>query len=214
MTHQDVDGQVPSDDLVWYASYGSNLSLGRFTRYILGDKRHRGARDRSLPRAQRKLLLDATLFFGGHSTVWGGGGIAYIDPDDASDRPTLARAYLIARSQFEDVCCQENGVTDQLLELARLGRHEEEAVLDGPYGRVMLTGHMEGVPILTFTSPVRLGDMALARPSPAYLRVIAAGLSETFEFSVRDAARYLSSKPGIAGQYSLDELMRCLSPTS
>ncbi|MDR1611166.1 MAG: gamma-glutamylcyclotransferase, partial [Planctomycetota bacterium] len=99
------------EELLWYASYGSNMLRERFLCYIKGGKfRGRGedkggCRDTSLPLEDRPLLIPRQLYFARNSSTWGGRGVAFLD----KDRPglTLGRMYKITREQFGEVKSQE-----------------------------------------------------------------------------------------------------------
>lgn len=207
----EVTDHSSGSEMVWYAGYGSNLSSRRFSRYLLGDEFHRGARDPSPPLADRRFLLKATLFFAGHSRMWGGGGIAYVDPDDRSGSPTLARTYLITWAQFEDIFAQENGTDYRLLPEARLLHDGQTVVLNGRYGRLISVGQSEGFPVVTFSYPGSIETVDFTAPSLPYLRTLAHGLRETYGLTVYEVAHYLASKPGISKTYSLYTLADLLS---
>lgn len=103
-------------ELVWYASYGSNLLRSRFMCYIRGgrpkssSKGYRGCTDKSEPLKDKPVRIPHELYFSGRSSVWGGGGggVAFIKPTRASKGEfTLGRMYLITREQFTQVVRQE-----------------------------------------------------------------------------------------------------------
>lgn len=165
---------------VWYAAYGSNLWLDRFSVYLRGGSppggthAHPGARDPSPPVASQTQFCAHRLRFGGESRSWGGGGIAFLD-SEPTDAHTALRMYLITAEQFEDVFFQENGLDAPValdLQHARdaglLDAHERR------YGRVLFLGDLDDdVPIFTITTH----DMpAPNTPHPNYVRTIASGL--------------------------------------
>ena len=206
-----------ADDVVWYVAYGSNLSFERFAVYLTGGPipfsttgRHQeGARDPAPPTGDQPFTLERSLLFTGSSPQWGDGGTAVVDHDHNPITPTLARAYRIARTQFEDVLAQENRLaTPVQLDLG--------ALLAGPidvanrkYGRVDLVGEIEGEPAVTLASPQQPSGLAPADLS--YLRVMAIGLAEAWGFDPRAAADYLSSRPGNAGRFDPSRLADDLS---
>lgn len=85
-------------------------------------------------------------------------------------------------------------------------------VCTGWYGTVTHVGSVDGEPLLTITSssPAPDDPAQLSAPSPAYLRTIAAGLTETHGWTPRAVARHLIGCPGVAPTWStaaLDELV-------
>jgi hypothetical protein len=153
-----------------------------------------GARDRTLPREDRAVHLPGRLWFGGESTVWGG-GIAFYDHDTTG--PTPARAYRITTAQLADVAAQEmhrSPAPDDPLEAALLsgidGRH---ATGPGRYETLVAVGQLDGLPMLTFTAPHGHADMPHAAPSAAYVAMIRAGLREAHGWSDAEVAAYLAT---------------------
>ena len=101
-------------ELVWYASYGSNMCAERFACYLTGgtptgsSRLHEGCRDTAGATADRAIVLPGTVFFSGTSKAWTGGH-AYLDASDTRPTaPALGRAWLITSQQFDDVVAQEN----------------------------------------------------------------------------------------------------------
>lgn len=188
---------------VWYASYGSNLLRARFLTYLTGgpipgatDGREQvGARDRSLPLADRPVEIDRTLVFAKRSARWGDGGVAFLDPDEQPATPTLGRAWNITRQQLEDVFRQENQQTESVT--VNLDLLVQDGYFDGygaSYGRLLFLGPCEdGLPLVTLTGAARPTDSNPAHPS--YLGVMTEGLSECWGLAPVDAQRYLSSLP-------------------
>jgi len=186
-------------DLVWYASYGSNMSGARFSFYLRGGqppfaaRSYPGARDGSDPRASRGVHVPGRVYFANESSVWGG-GVAFLNKAESGESP--ARAYLVTVGQFCDIAAQETNreVGSVSVDMAEL--LERGGVELGPdlYGYVVLVGHCQGMPVVTFTAsqPVR----PLNDPSPRYLQLLARGLYEGHNWSVDEASRYLASLPG------------------
>lgn len=204
--HHDVTGPSADENLVWYASYASNLSWYRFSHYLEGGvlaetgRHHDGARDPSAPREMQQMLLAGTVYFATESTFWGGGRALY-DPDAGGE--TVARGYLITTQQLSDVLSQEMRlppVTDWVLPVRPGGRMR---IGDGHYETVICTGKLRGRPVVTFTAPWGAGDVDLLAPAPAYLAMLARGLLETVSaWTVRGAAMYLAGLPGVRGTYT------------
>ena len=184
--------------LVWYAAYGSNLSSARFMTYLAGGTPEgkatpeRGAADPTPPAASRPYRLRHALYFAGDAPAWGGGGVAFVRPEEARDALTYARIYLVTAGQLRAVIAQENGldpgrgaalVSSRQLATARPGERIETGA--GDYGLLLCVGRERvtrdgpDVPVWTFTAPHAL-DGELRAPSDAYLATICRGLVETF----------------------------------
>ena len=190
-------------DRVWYVSYGSNLLRARFLTYLTGGpipgatdgQEQPGSRDRSLPLADSPVEIDRTLVFAKKSARWGGGGVAFLDPDERPATPTRGRAWNITCQQLEDVFRQENRQAEPVaIDLDQLVR---DGYLDGyssSYGRLLFLGSgQDGLPLVTLTGAARPTDTNPAHES--YLGVMAEGLSECWDLSPADAQRYLASLP-------------------
>lgn len=186
-------------EFVWYVSYGSNMLRQRFEAYIRGgyvpgsDKWHHGCRDREFSGRSRSTLLDGIVFYASSSSVWGDGGCAFWDGQQPGN--VLARAWLVTRSQFDDIHLQENGRNPQkdaaLLDTGLLLRTGEVMDAGSLYGRAVVVGNMEGLPAVTFTSPLGFSTAVSStteylagrafvpnEPSPAYSSVIRRGIEQ------------------------------------
>lgn len=175
----DREDDAIDDDLLWYVSYGSNLSAARFGCYLHGGtpdggrRRMVGCRDGRPARAWRAVEVEHALHFGGPSPTWGGGP-AFLDTTRSGR--VLARAWLIARQQFDDLVAQENHldvgtvtVDDDVLANGGV------AIAGGSYGRLVRLPDIEAVPAVTFTYLQRPAPRA---PAPAYLALLRRGLAE------------------------------------
>lgn len=185
-----------SNDLVWYASYGSNLSIDRFMTYIEGGvapgslRSQPGARNATPPRHIMPFTLPYSLYFAGESSFWTG-GMGFLDHTAVG--ATLARAYLITREQFIDVVTQENHLTDPVQ------IDFDTAINDGtsriqptsPYGLLLHAGHRDNYPVFTFTS--EQPGQTRTVPSARYLDTIAQGLMQTHKLTTDEAHAYLRS---------------------
>lgn len=195
---------------VWYASYGSNLLRARFMCYIEGGTppgattRNPGCRLKRAYAAERPIQIPHRLYFAGHTRSWGGAP-AFITRQPGTP-PTLGRMYLITEEQFNDVVCQENGLpvngTTIVPALGQLRSGDVHRLpFDRLYSLLICIGEADGAPILTFTSA---RDLQIAAPSQAYLRVIVAGLRETWPaLSNAELRQYLSQADGIADRADL-----------
>lgn len=172
---------------VWYACYGSNLLEARFRGYILGDTpprathEHSGARDRTWPCASRPFTIRHRLYFAESAPSWGGGGVAFLEPERTVEAPTLGRLWRLTPGQFRDVFLQENGhePRESSLELPELSPGESRTVSSEWYGHLMHLGLVEDLPVYTFTRPPAFPTAKKRPPSRDYLATIAAGLRDT-----------------------------------
>lgn len=199
----------PTDELVWYAAYGSNLHWPRFRCYLAGgrpagsDRVHRPCADPRPPRATAPATLPFPLRFAGVSPTWGG-GIAFLDVR-RRDAATRACLYLITRDQFATVVAAEGHRRSVRLPARASAAPPTYRVAAGAYGVVVGCGQRHGTPVLSVTGPPT--GAATAAPRPAYLRMIAAGLARTHGMAPGAVAAYLAPTPGIAGHYGHDELL-------
>ena len=201
-------------DAVWYAAYGSNLELERFRCYLLGGRppgatrSFPGSRTPAEPLASRPFRLPGRIAFAWESHTWGG-GVAFHELD--ADGETLARAYLVTRSQFADIIEQEMGrapgVDHDLAEVLAGGR---QAVGPGHYETVHLVGELEGRPVLTFSTP-DVEPLGLRAPAPAYVATIARGLRQSHGLSDHEVADYLLECRGSAPGWTRRDLLELLA---
>jgi hypothetical protein len=205
---------VGADDLVWYASYGSNLNLARFLAYLQGgrvpgnDVDHAGCTDPAPPRNDVAIELDHSLSFAGRTNGWGGTSAAFVSLS-VQDPPCLARAYLITQGQFVDVVRQENrrhaDIADFEQRLHQAKEHGHARLLPkGFYTELLFCGERDGYPMLTFTASEDRTDFG--RPSAAYLQMIGSGLRECHGVTTAQAVAYLIRRPGVQGMWTPREL--------
>jgi len=194
---------------VWYAAYGSNLWLDRFLVYLGGgtppggSRQHPGARNASPPTASQTRFTNRALRFGGESTNWAGGGVAFLD-SESSNAHTALRLYLITPEQFEDVFFQENGLAEPVaLDLATARNHGHLDAHERRYGRVLHLGtNDDGRPIFTITAH---SPPASNAPDPRYVHTIVSGLTTTVDGrsfgleSPLDALEHLAPALDLAG---------------
>jgi hypothetical protein len=195
---------------VWYVSYGSNMAAERLVVYLRGGvpsgstRLHPGARDPSDPLADEPCRLAHRRFFAGNSRTWGGGGVAFVDPQPGSG-DTPARRYLLTVEQFHDVWAQESGravgtplefatADASPVELATLEPGSSVVVGTGGYDRLLLVGRIDDVPAVTFTSPREPDSLVPNPPSAAYRSVIAAGLGQSHAMAEADAHRLIDAE--------------------
>ncbi|MFE4589809.1 histone deacetylase [Streptomyces laurentii] len=183
---------------VWYVAYGSNMRAERLGRYLAA------CRDPAAPRASRAVVTAGTVYFATESRRWGGGR-ALLDP--GAPGTVWARAYLLTAGQFSDIAAQEMYRTaGEDLDLSGVTARGRVEFGPGRYETVVCCGEPAGVPLLTFTAPWALGEVALRPPAGAYLWQIAAGLREAGAWDDEEIVRYLATRPGAAGRWGVAEL--------
>lgn len=154
---------------------------------------HSGARDPADPIADEPCHLAHRRFFAGRSRTWGGGGVAFIDPRPGSGA-TPARRYLLTFEQFEDVWAQESGravgtpiapQTPGSVPSERMSLEPGTSVIvgTGGYDRLLVLGRIEGVAVVTFTTPHEPASLEPNPPSGPYRAVIAEGLRQSHAMS-------------------------------
>lgn len=204
---------------VWYASYGSNLSLNRFMTYVEGgspegtDTVHEGCRDKTPPSEDMPIRFAGRMHFAASSGRWDGGGVAFMDNDTAGH--ALGRAYLISMEQFDDIVAQENGkkVGSITVDTAKALAAGSEDVTYGLYGNMVHIGDYGCAPVFTFTGSFSANEALLSAdedpkrikkytpktnvPSNNYMRMIGSGLSETFDMDVEQQADYIRGSLGV-----------------
>lgn len=212
-----------SNQMIWYAAYGSNMLRDRFRCYLTGGefpgaaRVYPGARpsQRRGPRAELPLWIDGGVYFATRSPVWGGGRALY-DPGLA--RRTAAAGYLITTRQFSDIAAQEmyrQPGTDLDLKPLITGGERFLKIGDGHYDTLVLAGWRDRIPVITFTAPWSRGSTEagpLVPPSAAYLTVLARGLCESHGWNAQAAGSYLAGLPGAAGTWRAGQIARLLDP--
>ncbi|MEU0093237.1 histone deacetylase [Kribbella sp. NPDC006257] len=204
---------------VWYVAYGSNLAFDRFRCYLAGGRpaggmrEYAGCRDTREPERMVSLEVPGGLVFAGESRVWGGGMAFY---DTTAPGLVAGRGYLVTADQLGDVAAQEmrrEPGGEFARELAGLLTEVESVHTMGPgrYETVARVGEQDGVPMFTVTHG-DVAELALAAPSTAYLRWIAAGLREAHGWNGAQIADYLSAAPGVKGAWTVEALTEIASP--
>ncbi|SDR71805.1 hypothetical protein SAMN04489751_0198 [Brevibacterium sandarakinum] len=176
-----------SQALVWYVSYGSNMSRDRLACYLQGGRppgafvTYPGARDTALPSAEMGIELPGSIYFAGRSTVWGGGGMAFYDHHVPGPAP--AKAYLITAEQFADVADQEMNrppSADNPLETlaSELPVGSTHSVGPGGYETLLVLDRRDSIPMVTFTAPHGSDAVTHRTPNEAYLSMLRRGVDE------------------------------------
>lgn len=196
---------------VWYASYGSNLSRERFLCYIQGgrpegsSKVEVGCKDQSLPIDEATYTIRYPLYFAKRSERWQNQGVAFIGLTEDEAFHTYSRKYLITVEQFFDVVKQENNGAEVEIKIQDVINNRFRTFRDSWYGTILYLGEAQGYPILTFTADWDL-DVPFVKPSTEYLSMISYGLKTTLLLENEEIVQYLSTKPGIDGEYTHTEL--------
>jgi len=170
--------------MLWYAAYGSNLSLARFRLYLDGGKPFDNAREYppcpagSVITGDKAFPIDRQLYFAGKSKQWGA-GVAFVDFPVVDPPPTLGRAYRLSLDQLTHVARQENGGREVLVDVERIGKQPLEIRPHGYYRILLPLGQLDGDMVVTLTGrrDERGHD---TRPSEAYLDWFRSGLWETY----------------------------------
>ncbi|QNO16718.1 gamma-glutamylcyclotransferase [Alkalicella caledoniensis] len=97
--HEGVVAKMNDDNLVWYATYGSNVNKERFMKYI------EGCSDTTPPKKERPIIIDHELYFANRSGRWDSRGVAFLDL--GKEGKTYGKMYLITEEQFKEIQQQE-----------------------------------------------------------------------------------------------------------
>ncbi|MGE8205799.1 hypothetical protein ACQKP0_14680 [Heyndrickxia sp. NPDC080065] len=203
---------------VWYVSYGSNICYDRFLCYIIGekptgsDKKEKGCRDQTTPKANEKIEIPYPLYFAKEKSKWGAGGVAFIDYEKLNDHKTYGRMYLITEEQFIDVVAQENDQEKINIDLQEVIKNGFSTINDGWYGRIMYLGVKDGAPMFTFTSNQQIENATFNVPTSSYLKTIARGLIQV-GLSHSEIVEYFLKQHGIKGHFTNEELFEYIFPT-
>ncbi len=143
------------------------------------------------------LALPLQLYFAGTSKVWNGSP-CFVDTVVTPGAFSHARAYLIAWQQFEDVVAQENGRLSVPIELGPddLVPGSTHQIGNDRYENVLCLDTLEGVPVLSLTSPWSMSSAKIDAPSTAYLKVLVTGLREVHGLADEEIIAYLGAAPG------------------
>ncbi|KAL8465178.1 hypothetical protein ACS0TY_034612 [Phlomoides rotata] len=199
---------------IWYATFGSNMSISRFSCYIEGGQVEGmkrscvGSMDKSKPREIIWKTFPHRLFFGRDRTAtWGPGGVAFLHPSSNVHEKTYMCLYKITLEQFNDVLLQENvsdyDMSRPLFDLAALQTIETkrsvsvELVQGGWYHNVVYLGKEKDIPILTMTCSISdvecflSGKVPINPPCKEYANVLVKGLVEGKQLSEEEASAYI-----------------------
>lgn len=194
------------EPMVWYACYGSNLLLERFSCYIGGGqpanaKRvYPGCTNKTLPKKSKPVTINGELYFAKSSKTWSGGGAGFIRSNFEKNTETLGRMYAITQQQFVDLVQQEIKFEGAFnIDLPKVIKNRSLDMKNNSwYGKIIYLGEEENCPIFTFTNEEYLADEINA-PHEFYLKIIIEGLKETYALSKEEIETYLKEKEGIKG---------------
>lgn len=213
-----MNTETTEEELVWYAGYGSNLLADRFAAYMVGAPppnsvdgiSESGARDPRPPRAEWAGEINFEIVFGGESSKWGGGSVAFVDPTPNTGK-AYVRAFLVTVEQLEDLHRQENRSTEiRPVDLAELVDKGVVRLQDGWYSDLLVGAtHDDGRPIVVVAGP---DQPPLGVPHQSYLRTMATGLSTDFGLSHDEICEYLSSRRGAAGKLTPEAVSAAVTP--
>lgn len=165
-----------NEELVWYASYGSNLLRDRIMCYINGGvckyngKRYDGCKDKREPICDKSIMLPYKMYFGNPSSSWGAGGVSFLNKDEPGE--TYGRMYLIRKSQLETIWEQEGKYSSWYDHLIYINEDEPKEI-----------------PIYTVTNS---GKREPCKPNEKYINIVARGLKETYpELTWNEIDEYL-----------------------
>ncbi|MCW3785679.1 hypothetical protein [Plebeiibacterium sediminum] len=189
------------NDLVWYASYGSNLCEDRFLCYIKGGtpkgsvKMHSGCSDKTAPRAIQNIIINRALYFAKGYSSWGKGGVAFIKHEPNANEVTLGRMYLISYNQFIDVVKQENDYEGNLeIDFNEAQVRGSHVFLHNAwYGKLMYLGKESGYPIFTFTNE-RFLEEEINAPGSEYLETLKKGVKESYKITGKELQEYFNKR--------------------
>lgn len=205
-----ADQRARYPDLVWYAAYGSNMSLIRLRTYLRGGSPDGGAltlpgcRDHADPLRSIPLLLPGLLYFATESVTWTGGR-AFYDPGCPGE--IAVHAHLLTATQFSDIVAQEMYRAPGMdLDFSEVIARGTTTLGPGRYETLVCAGTYDRHPVLTFTAPWRYRDVPGNPPAAAYLRYLAAGLRASHGWSLRTTAGYLATRPGADRRWTPDSV--------
>ncbi len=190
---------------IWYAAYGTNMALDRFTCYLTGGsppgamRVAPGARDPSPPLDIRPVEMAGCVYFAWESPTWGG-GIAFYDP--AGEGRSVGRAYRLTHSQLSDVVAQEMHRTPEVdLDLSDLVADGSWRLGPGRYESMHVVGRIDDAPVVTMTSSWLSRTISYNAPVAAYLTTMGRGLAEGQGWDPAQVTAYLLARPGIGDSW-------------
>ena len=175
---------------IWYASYGSNVSPRRFSKYL-------GVEPDSVANRSCWLAGSGRLFTAGESKKWDG-AVLFVDP--CADGIVIYRVYHLTAAEFLAVWAGENDLSilpqgDQVIGTIRDMQvfDSMRIKINGKYDMAISVNRFGKDPVVTITTskPLKSGP-----PGEDYLAIIAEGLKDapiTDEFRIRYVERIRSN---------------------
>ncbi len=202
--------------MVWYAAYGSNCLESRLLAYLTGTRAARssvtetGTSNPSPPAASAPCQLPHRVRFAGESRKWGG-AVAFLE-HRTSPRPSLGRRYLLTWGQFDELVAQESRRPPIELPIADLRPGVHQWVGDRGYDCLLALEPVDGVPVVTFTSPSPPEERTPGPPSAAYLGTIARGLAQSHRVPTHEIAEHLLQAVGVHPQWTRETILALFDP--
>lgn len=129
--------------------------------------------------------------------MWGGAP-AFLEHRSvaAGEVGALGRRYLITFEQFEDVLAQENGRDH--LPVAEIPRSGARTIVGpGRYDQVVGLAPVDGIPVVSFTSPEPPEAAEPSAPSAAYLGHIVRGIHAVHDLDHAEISAHLLEASGV-----------------
>lgn len=161
-----VEKAKEDDVFVWYISYGSNLNVERFLKYLNVGRYTEADKFTADEIDSVQVQIPHGIYFA-KSGRWGNGGIAFLDVDTVEDFTCAVRAYKLTIPQFWSLVCQENGSRNIKLDWSKMQDERNYcAPSGGLYSRVVNLGTIEGIPAFTVTNPESYASMLSKEKTP------------------------------------------------
>ena len=166
----------PYNELVYYASYGSNLLEERFLTYIKGGicrfngREYTGCSNQNSPIKSKPILIPYKMFYSKNSSSWNNKAVSFLDID--RNGKSYGKAYLITKQQFDEIKKQEGSWYSKVVNLSDIGGHK----------------------CYTFTSETQLEHKKISEVDVSYIKVLTEGIKESFpKISDKEIETYLES---------------------
>ena len=162
-----------------------------------------------MPKEMKKIVLHYPMFFAKSSRRWEQKGVAFIESIKQPNHQTFGKMYLITKEQFCDVVKQENNMDQLEIDFEELENKGSNIILESKYyGKLLHVGDEDGKPIYTFTSPCPISQDEYHAPALSYLKVIAYGLKETFDFEEDEIIHYFLQRTEVKKEYKVETLQK------
>lgn len=171
-----VDKAKDTDAFVWYVSYGSNLNVDRFLKYLNVGRHTEAEKFTAEDIDSIQVQVPHGIYFA-KSGRWGSGGIAFLDVDTVEDFTCAVRAYKLTIQQFWSLVCQENGSRSITLDWNKMqDERNYDAPQSGLYSRIVNLGMIEGIPAFTVTNPESYASMLSKEKTPVPYQFLELGM--------------------------------------